>query len=566
MAQLGRFSKVVINSLGVPTASASVEIRKRGATVNGAQSAPTTITVNHPGNFAVNDTFVVGASGATTRTCNAVTATTVASAVTVGDVADDDRLTITNNLPTIYVDGFSGETTANPLTSGSTGLAECWLAPGFYDVLISGASLTATLYSDVFIADASNPRIDVRSFGATGDGTTDDATAINAAIDSALLSFSSATGGEVVVPKGTFLVNSQIVVDPRVRLVGVGGRQSVIKAGASFSGTYVVRLGDGTGTRIFNTSLENLRINCNDVAGVGGVYSTEANEGCVISGCLIDTFVTTGVLYEASGAMQPGNVVIRDTEVTGSASNSTAGINFNNVDGQSLISHVTMNSNSGGVCTDAIALTSCQVMIQSAHFERCTDGIQFNAGSSGAVMVAGGASGVTNVVHIAAGSGGVACTNIVPNSATNAILDDLTSRTITTSSIIGFYLLGADGATTSKACISSSNIAHGYWKLAGALAYRSFQSFTTLDATPSVSTGNFFKTANAGPTVITDFDDGYNGQEITVVIGDANTTIDFSATDLKGNAGSDWVPTSGDHMVCIHDGTSWFCNISDNTA
>lgn len=95
---------------------------------------------------------------------------------------------------------------------------------------------------------------------------------------------------------------------------------------------------------------------------------------------------------------------------------------------------------------------------------------------------------------------------------------------------------------------------------------RAVQSFSANDATPSVADGRVFKTANTVPTTITMFDNGKAGQEIVVIIGDANTTIDFTGTNLEGNAGADWTPTTNDHMVCVFDGTNWFCRISDNTA
>lgn len=93
--------------------------------------------------------------------------------------------------------------------------------------------------------------------------------------------------------------------------------------------------------------------------------------------------------------------------------------------------------------------------------------------------------------------------------------------------------------------------------------------FVDGDATPSILTSNdntLFKTANTGSTTITDFDDGYAGQSIDVIIGDANTTIDFTASGLKGNVGANWSPTTGDHMTCVYDGTDWYCTVSDNTA
>ena len=92
---------------------------------------------------------------------------------------------------------------------------------------------------------------------------------------------------------------------------------------------------------------------------------------------------------------------------------------------------------------------------------------------------------------------------------------------------------------------------------------------TTLEvdsATPTVSANSVFKTANTVATTITNFVDGTSGQIIWVIIGDALTKIDFTSnTSLRGNGGSDWTPTTNDHMQCVYDGTSWYCNVSDNT-
>ena len=93
-----------------------------------------------------------------------------------------------------------------------------------------------------------------------------------------------------------------------------------------------------------------------------------------------------------------------------------------------------------------------------------------------------------------------------------------------------------------------------------------FKTFTAADATPSVLAGRNFVTANTGATTITDFDDGTDGQEIVVEIGDGNTTIDFTGTNLTGNGGSDWSPADGDHMRCVYNGSAWLCEVFDNTA
>lgn len=92
-----------------------------------------------------------------------------------------------------------------------------------------------------------------------------------------------------------------------------------------------------------------------------------------------------------------------------------------------------------------------------------------------------------------------------------------------------------------------------------------FISFTADDATPSVRAGYHFVTANSNPTTITAFDDGHAGQTIVVEIDDANTTIDFSGTTLKGNGGSDWSPANGDMLRATFNGTNWLCSINDCT-
>jgi len=90
----------------------------------------------------------------------------------------------------------------------------------------------------------------VKDYGAVGDGTTDDTTAIQAAIDAA-----EAAGGETVwLAGGTYLVNSTIVVRDRVSMVGAGVASVLTtasaitilstEANANADGDYARRLAD----------------------------------------------------------------------------------------------------------------------------------------------------------------------------------------------------------------------------------------------------------------------------------------------------------------------------------
>ncbi len=84
-------------------------------------------------------------------------------------------------------------------------------------------------------------------------------------------------------------------------------------------------------------------------------------------------------------------------------------------------------------------------------------------------------------------------------------------------------------------------------------------------ATPSVKGSLALKTNNNQATTITMLNDGYVGQVVTVIFGDANTTVDLTGTHLKGNGGADWSPGVGDTMTCTFDGTDWYCVVNNTS-
>lgn len=102
--------------------------------------------------------------------------------------------------------------------------------------------------------------------------------------------------------------------------------------------------------------------------------------------------------------------------------------------------------------------------------------------------------------------------------------------------------------------------------LQDALYQHAVQTISDGDTTPPVSGGTIFQTANTAPTTIAMFDSAVAGQVIWVLINDANTTIDFTGTNLKGNVGADWTPTTGDTLMAVFISPNWYCWVSDNTA
>jgi len=88
---------------------------------------------------------------------------------------------------------------------------------------------------------------------------------------------------------------------------------------------------------------------------------------------------------------------------------------------------------------------------------------------------------------------------------------------------------------------------------AGTRLYQAALAFSDGDATPDVSAGNIFITANTGATVISDFDTSLvNGQPIWIIVNDANTTFDLTSSGLEGVGGADYVATTGDLILALY--------------
>lgn len=80
--------------------------------------------------------------------------------------------------------------------------------------------------------------------------------------------------------------------------------------------------------------------------------------------------------------------------------------------------------------------------------------------------------------------------------------------------------------------------------------------FTDGATTPSVKQSNTFKTANTAPTTITNFTQGVDGQQITVIMRDANTTI-ANGGSINTRSGADIVPAVNRSYSFVREGGVW---------
>ena len=98
--------------------------------------------------------------------------------------------------------------------------------------------------------------VNVKDFGAVGDGVTDDTAAIQAAIDSAA---ALNNGGSVFLPTGVYLVSSSLTWKPKVSFELDKG--AIIRASASLSAA-IIEVPNGASNRISRVSLRGGQLDC----------------------------------------------------------------------------------------------------------------------------------------------------------------------------------------------------------------------------------------------------------------------------------------------------------------
>ncbi len=136
-------------------------------------------------------------------------------------------------------------------------------------------------------------------------------------------------------------------------------------------------------------------------------------------------------------------------------------------------------------------------------------------------------------------------------------------------------LLYSGGALGTPASGNASNLTDfptlnqdttGY---AADLTTAAMTAFVDQDATPALTAKKrFYKTANTVLTTYTDFNDGAHadGNWFILLINDAFSKIDATGSNVKLVSGTDTgTLTAGDLLLCVDDGTNWYCMIQSGS-
>jgi hypothetical protein len=461
-----------------------------------------------------------------------------------------------------------------------------------------------------FLAGVVTPQ----DFEATGNGSTDDTAAVQAAI-----TYVSGLGGGIVFfPEGTYLCTPTgspavaLTVPSNVRLIGATETASVIKKNAngtllSFTGTTSPSTGS---THVMYSSMENLELNCNGLTGTAlqlyyasGLYfqnmqitsNADLTVDCVE--CWDSRFINT-VIVSCGGSVnsttQP-NVWIRNASAASGVGASTGNSNnitflacrFENfLTGALFVTQGTSNSSNpnnikvigckfegdaiqGGPVIQTDTSTK-QIVIDDCHIQMGGFAGGYSTAQN-AISFQGGESVLSNCVI---GNGSTATVS------NGVFLHAVGGNTLTVSNVIGNYTTGPttghlnfDATATGAYSITNTPTTSGT-QYAGTPP-TTLVSLTSLAVTKPLLLNNGTSTSASAPVLTPTFASGTAAQlsdltqdymvyfqigtagTITLAVGPANTTVNTLI-----NAGT----ATGGELISFRLPAGWFAKATLTTA
>lgn len=165
-------------------------------------------------------------------------------------------------------------------------------------------SLGSATWSPVSGSSGTKHQLCISDFGALGDGTTDNTTLIQEAIDSV-----AKQGGTLCIPPGIYRITGTLSIPAGFRLEGYGTGNTM--TGTPSNGSIVKYAGNGYALRILGSGagLKNIVLYNENNAGAAGAICLEANstiiESCHLSNILISGF-TDGTALQLKASSNGG--------------------------------------------------------------------------------------------------------------------------------------------------------------------------------------------------------------------------------------------------------------------
>ncbi len=451
-------------------------------------------------------------------------------------------------------------------------------ALGVTGTIVSGATLSA-----VAIHSKTEPYYNVKhpDYGALGDGSTDDTAAIQAAING-----SSATGGIVFFPPGTYIINAPLVMNDSITLLGSGSQQlavstlgTQIKAGGSWSGTALIT-DQGTGTTERGMAVRHMVLK--GTASVTNGILWDNDEYCSVEDVFFDTFQGAGVYFKTI----TGNVgILHEVTLQNCVKATTLASRIGAVTvewSDCYLSKVTSTTSSTDYSETGnrvgILLSGANSFVESSVGHTSEDGIVIDAGrcrvsncradlnrGHGFVVETAGGNQLSNCYSLNNGQETDDTYDGFKVSTQNNILTNcFADVNVATTHKYGFESTSTSDGNRFIGCESLGHTTDFYVNTADASIHEwdvptsSRITAAVDDTTPSAANSRILTTsANTVPTAITQIDDAVAGQTVLLICGSAT---DASTISNGGNflLLADWTPDVQDTILLhTHNSTAW---------
>jgi len=261
----------------------------------------------------------------------------------------------------------------------------------------------------------------------------DDQERLVAAIREGAIWRGNVQGHAIQLGRGELILVAPFNIGNRVTLRGLNKRGSRIKAAQGHAGPFMTTVENG-GSSMFDNSIEQLTLDCDNLAGLSGIDSQAWQEGGGLRNVLIEKFRGIGVQFRN---MHGGAAFCRimDCEFYGSQHGCVAGISLNDAlrsQAFQLVISTTTIAGAGktgkGVMPRAIDVIRGSLRVYSCHVENCATGIYLDGAGDHLIEGFRGASsagGVTNLVELASSFvGTLKMRNCRRNGATNLLKDN----------------------------------------------------------------------------------------------------------------------------------------------